>query len=71
VEGDTLVYRGFLGLRRVSLRDVEGVDVQPIPLMTSYDVKTRRTHVAFSSFIAGHRQLLQLIVDGARLVPQP
>ncbi len=39
----------------------------PGPGMTIYDVITRRGPIQFSSWFHGHRELLDLIVEGARL----
>lgn len=67
VTRDGIVMRGVLSFRRVLFDDILKIDVKPGPLQTVYSVRARRGFVLFTSLISGHRQLLNLIVERARL----
>ena len=54
--------------RTVPFDDILRVDVQPGIVGTSYAVRTRLGSLTFSSLVAGHRRLCELIVRRARLV---
>jgi hypothetical protein len=53
--------------RTVSFDDILRVDVLPSILGTSYAVRTRLGSLTFSSLLAGHQRLCDLIVRRARL----
>jgi hypothetical protein len=53
--------------RTVSFSDIFRVDVVPGLLGTSYAVRTRLGSLTFSSLLAGHQRLCDLIVRRARL----
>jgi hypothetical protein len=53
--------------RTVSFTDILRVDVVPGLLGTSYSVRTRLGSLTFSSLLAGHQRLCDLIVRRARL----
>ena len=67
VHSTGLVVRRFLGLQSFDFKDIVEIEVHPGPGMTIYDVITRRGPIQFSSWFHGHRELLDLIVEGARL----
>jgi hypothetical protein len=69
VTAESLIVRGPGSCRRVALQDIEHVDVRPGLLQISYEVTVRRGLVEFTSLFAGHRRLLGLIVERARLAP--
>jgi hypothetical protein len=54
--------------RTVSFDDILRVDVLPGIVGTSYAVRTRLGSLTFSSLLAGHQRLCDLIVRRARLV---
>jgi hypothetical protein len=62
-----LVVRRFRELQAFSFEDIMKVDVTPGLAMTLYDVMTRQGPIQFSSWFRGHRELLSLIVSGAKL----
>ena len=62
-----LVVRRLFGLQSFDFQDIVKIDVYPGPAMTSYDIMTRRGPIQFSSWFRGHRELLDLIVRGARM----
>src|SRR5207245_6310640 len=53
--------------RTVSFSDILRVDVMPGLIGTSYAVRTRLGSLTFSSLLAGHQRLCDLIVRRARL----
>jgi len=53
--------------RTVAFDDILRVDVLPSILGTSYAVRTRLGSLTFSSLLAGHQRLCDLIVRRARL----
>ena len=53
--------------RTVAFDDILRVDVLPGLLGTSYAVRTRLGSLTFSSLLAGHQRLCDLIVRNARL----
>jgi len=53
--------------RTVSFSDILRVDVVPGLIGTSYAVRTRLGSLTFSSLLAGHQRLCDLIVRRARL----
>jgi hypothetical protein len=53
--------------RTFSFHDILRVDVLPGLVGTSYAVRTRLGSLTFSSLLAGHRRLCELIVQRARL----
>ena len=53
--------------RTVAFDDILRVDVLPSLLGTSYSVRTRIGSLTFSSLLAGHQRLCDLIVRRARL----
>jgi len=53
--------------KTVSFDDILRVDVLPSILGTSYAVRTRLGSLTFSSLLAGHQRLCDLIVRRARL----
>ena len=53
--------------RTVAFDDILRVDVLPGLLGTSYAVRTRLGSLTFSSLLAGHQRLCELIVRKARL----
>jgi hypothetical protein len=69
VTGDSVIMRGVMSSRLVSFNDILKVDVTPGLLQTTYAVRARRGFVLFTSLIADHQRLLQLIVERARLAP--
>ncbi|MBI5494044.1 MAG: hypothetical protein HY904_03395 [Deltaproteobacteria bacterium] len=69
VDGTSLHYRGFLGELSVPLSAITDIEVTPIPGMTNYGVLAPQGSIVFTSFIAGHRQLLDLLVSRAHLSP--
>src|SRR5437764_429353 len=62
-----LTVRTVAAERTVSFSDILRVDVVPGLLGTSYAVRTRLGSLTFSSLLAGHQRLCDLIVRGARL----
>jgi hypothetical protein len=67
VHADGLVVRRFLALTSFDFSDIVKIEVHPGPAMTIYDVFTRHGPIQFSSWFRGHKELLDLIVRGARL----
>jgi len=65
-----VIRRTLFGERRISFSDVKAIQVLPMALMVSYGIQTRRMVMAFTSFIAGHREMLQLIAERAHVQPQ-
>jgi hypothetical protein len=53
--------------RTFAFDDILRVDVLPGPLGTSYSIRTRLGSLSFSSLLAGHQRLCDLIVRRARL----
>jgi hypothetical protein len=70
VDETWITYHGITGLRRLRLADIESINVLPVPGMTNYDVCTAASGIVFTSFISGHRDLVELLVSRARLVPR-
>lgn len=66
-----LVFASPLRRLRVPWDEVLRVQVRRSPIGTLYAVVTRRGLVQFSSLLSEHRQLLGMLLDGARLVPNP
>jgi len=71
VSGELLILRGPAGPRSVRLRDIVQVDVRPGLLQTSYEVAHPRGLLEFTSLLSGHRRLLEIIVQRARLAQLP
>lgn len=70
VTDDALIVRGLTSFRSVPLSDVVGVDVRRGLLQTSYSVAiARRAPIRFTSLLAQHRRLAQLVVERAGLSP--
>jgi hypothetical protein len=69
VTRDSVIMRGVLSFRLVFFEDILKVDVTPGLLQTTYAVRARRGFVSFTSLIADHQRLLQVIVERARLAP--
>ena len=69
VTGESVIMRGIMGFRLVAFEDILKVEVKPGFLQTTYAVRARRGFVLFTSLIADHQRLLQLIVERARLSP--
>lgn len=67
VTGEGLVVRSVSSSRSIRFADIVRIDVRPGFLQTNYEVRARGSQVSFSSMIAGHRRLMQLIVDRAQL----
>lgn len=67
VHSSGLVVRRFLALTSFDFQDILEVEVHPGPAMTVYDVITRQGPIQFSSWFRGHKELLDLIIRGARL----
>lgn len=71
VDDQAVTYRGFFAARRLAFSEIRTVDVLPVPMMmVNYGIHTARNTIAFTSFIAGHRDLLELVVERAHLVPR-
>lgn len=62
-----LTVRSLAVEKTVAFDDILRVDVLPSPLGTSYAVRTRLGSLTFSSLLAGHQRLCDLIVRRARL----
>ncbi|MGZ6123765.1 MAG: PH domain-containing protein [Myxococcales bacterium] len=62
-----LTIRTFAMERTVPFDAIMRVDVQPGLIGTSYAVRTRAGSLTFSSLLAGHQRLCDLIVHRARL----
>ena len=62
-----LIVRTLAMERTFAYDDILRVDVLPGPLGTSYAVRTRLGSLSFSSLLAGHQRLCDLIVRRARL----
>ena len=62
-----LTVRSLAIERTVPFDDILRVDVLPSLLGTSYAVRTRLGSLTFSSLLAGHQRLCDLIVRRARL----
>ena len=62
-----LTVRSLALERTVPFDEILRVDVLPSPLGTSYAVRTRLGSLTFSSLLAGHQRLCDLIVRRARL----
>ncbi len=69
VTGDSVIMRSMLSFRLVFFRDILKVDVTPGLLQTTYAVRARRGFLSYTSLIADHQRLLQLIVERAQLAP--
>lgn len=68
VTSDGVIVRGVASFRVVPWADIVKVDVRPGILQTTYAVRARRRGlVFFTSFLAGHQRLLNLIVERAHL----
>lgn len=67
VTREDVIVRGVLSFRLLPLRDVLRVEVKPGLLQTSYAVLARGGFVSFTSLFGGHRRLMELIVERARL----
>jgi energy-coupling factor transporter transmembrane protein EcfT len=63
-----VTYRGLVSFRNYPYETIMKLDVRPgLTGILSYDVITRRGMLQFSSFIANHRRLMELIVERADL----
>ncbi len=63
-----VTYRGLLSFRNYPYETVLKVDAKPgITGIVNYHVVTRRGMLYFSSFIANHRRLMEIIIDRAGL----
>jgi hypothetical protein len=62
-----LTVRSLADERLIAFRDILRVDVLPGLIGTSYAVRTRLGSLQFSSLLAGHERLCNLIVRGAGL----
>lgn len=69
VTGDSVIMRGVMSFRLVRFNEILKVDVTPGLLQTTYAVRARRGFLSYTSLIADHQRLLQLIVDRAGLAP--
>jgi hypothetical protein len=67
VSEDGLTVRTLSLVRTVPFDDILRVDVLPGIVGTSYAVRTRLGSLTFSSLLAGHQRLCDLIVRHARL----
>jgi len=67
VDEYAVTYRGLLAFRSYSFDDILEVRVTPVRGMTNYDVRTRFDGLCFTSLIAGHKDLVDLIVTRANL----
>lgn len=69
VDENGIIRRSLFGERRITFSDVKGIQILPMAWMVSYGVRTRRAVVAFTSFIDGHKELMELIAERARVRP--
>ena len=68
VDRHGVTYRGLVSLRTYPYESILQLDVRPgLTGILSYEVVTRRGMLHFSSFIANHRRLADLIVQRSRL----
>lgn len=67
VDEYAVTYKGVLAFRSYSFDDILEVRVVPVPGLTNYDVRTRWDGLCFTSLIAGHRDLVDMIVARAHL----
>jgi Na+-driven multidrug efflux pump len=68
VNEDGLVYRGATDFQHFEWEDILQVDSIDMPL-GGYYVTTKQGSFVLSSFVAGHRKLVDMIVTRANLVP--
>ncbi|MDF1566119.1 MAG: hypothetical protein P1V51_24015 [Deltaproteobacteria bacterium] len=65
-----VTYRGLVSFRNYPYESMIEVEVRPgLTGLVSYDVFTRMGCLHFSSFIEGHRRLLAVITERAKLEP--
>jgi hypothetical protein len=69
VTRDSVILRGVASIRLVPFEDILKVDVVPGMLQTTYSIFARRGFLSFTSLIADHQRLMELIVERARLAP--
>lgn len=63
-----VTYRGLISFRNYPYESIMKIDVRPgLTGILSYDVVTRRGILHFSSFLANHRRLAEIIVERASL----
>src|SRR5438552_13317293 len=62
-----LTVRTVAAERTFRFEDIQGVDVLPGLIGTSYAIRTRAGRLTFSSLLAGHQRLCSLIVRRANL----
>ncbi len=63
-----VTYRGLVSFRNYPYESMIEVEVRPgFTGLVSYDVFTRKGCLHFSSFISGHRKLLAVITERAKL----
>lgn len=67
VDDYAVTYRGLLAFRTYAFEEILEIRITPVPGMTSYDVRTKWDGLCFTSLIAGHRDLVDLIVSRAHL----
>jgi hypothetical protein len=67
VDEYAVTYRGLLAFRSYAFDDILEIRVIPVPGMTNYDVRTRFDGLCFTSLIARHQDLVDLIVTRANL----
>jgi hypothetical protein len=67
VTQECVVFCSFFRRVRVSWDEILKVEVRPGLAGTLYAVLTRRGLIQFSSLLARHREVFQLLLDGARL----
>jgi hypothetical protein len=67
VDDTRVTYQGVLAMRTCAFDEILEVRVFPIPGLTNYSIFTRADGLSFSSLIAGHKDLFNLIVARAHL----
>ncbi|MBN2361039.1 MAG: hypothetical protein JXR83_16405 [Deltaproteobacteria bacterium] len=67
VDDNAITYQGVLAVRTCAFDEILEIRVFPIPGLTNYSVFTRATGLSFTSLIAGHKDLFDLIVSRSRL----
>jgi hypothetical protein len=67
VTPEGILFTGMWRRAAIPFEEIVKVEIWPGPAMTIYDVVTRRGPLHFSSWFAGHRELLGLLVEKARL----
>jgi len=67
VDDNAVTYQGVLAVRTCAFDEILEVRVFPVPGLTNYSIFTRRDGLSFSSLIAGHKDLFDLIVARAHL----